>query len=433
MVVGLNKKVSVRTPRGFKNVDSISAVPPQRVDRQSSIDVNVSPDRNISIMTPLGFQQQRDLSSNPPRYVQPQQKQQQSQAQSPSRIQGGTVHWGSPTTTTATAQTQQQTLSYVSPRSVLPGATAGIHPGPRMPLPQFGAVGLSQQLPVCTTSSPQPAPPSRPLVSAPPPGSGLSFSTTSGFSLLGSKLSSSGPLNYSATSKSPGVQPSGSSVPVSTLGELKRSDPLGDLTSIQSSAGATVLNLGAHSSTSFPNICFSQSEMPPLPAYSQSSRPLATTATSATIAGPPPTTAAQLSKPLSLQTPVFGMGSITTPGQKVNLGASPGLPVSQPQLLFGLTSQPESNQSSARTSSSTPAPSAIVTTASGPGATPPFVFSGVPNFSFSTPQSKTTAASTLTGTAFFGALLLLVYHLRHQPSLLLLPPVDHYHHRPPLQ
>lgn len=144
IVAGPNQHISVRTQRGFRDADSLTSVPaaapPSNLGRESSIDAHVSPDGKISIMTPHGFRQQSDLSSRSPRQLQPQQTP-QPQNQSPSRIQGGTVHWGSPTTT-ASAQTQQQTFSHTSPRGLLPGASISMYPQTRGSQPNFASSGL---------------------------------------------------------------------------------------------------------------------------------------------------------------------------------------------------------------------------------------------------------------------------------------------------
>ena len=411
VVGGSQRDIAVRIGSGFTNLNSLAAMPapqqlPSATERQYSIDAHADPHGQIAITTKRGSQIQKDLS---PRGAQqpaavvvpsssiPVQRSPLSVGGGPPVVGRSAPQWGSPpfssvlprTTTSPLASWSPQAPTSISPKQggtiswgVPPATTVGeTKPKQTIPPPPSSVA--------TTQAKPPHPPPYAPLA----PNGGLSLAhSSSAPSLVKPQNNKSGPFLGQEPVKNGLPQPmfglkfGGSTNP---LGELKRSEPVGDLTQIRTSTrdgaspsaasgGGSGLIGHQSSSASSPNVALTtKSDTPLLLGVKFTSSPssdLTVPATSSTIpptfmigglpgSQKPPTSAATGNTGLPPSSMSFMSGSTTS-----SLLTKP--------FITGLTSLPSASKPAPPVLSSTVAASKpVFPFGAPPGGSPQFTFS----------------------------------------------------------
>ena len=297
LVGGAQRDIAVRVGGiGFANVKSLpqqQLPPPSTVESRHTIDAHADPRGQIAIMTNRGSQIQKDLS---PRNALPPQQQQQPvsvrvpssvSAQRPLAVGGGgavgrspLVQWGSPPFGSAQPRVTTSPLAGMTPMAptnISPNKGGTVSWGVPPPATQ------SEAKPKPT----MPPPKSTPLTKPPTPAAngGVSLAHSSSESSLVKPQNKTMPFLGQGPVKNGLPQPTfGQAFPslkfggsTNPLGELKRSEPVGDLTQIRTSApnGSSPLSSGAvggagsgtlagHQSSSVPNVALTTKSESPL-------------------------------------------------------------------------------------------------------------------------------------------------------------------------
>ena len=393
---GSQREIAFKTRHGFQKMPPHTSKPPA-ADRQYSIDAHADPRGQIAIMTPQGSKVQNDLS---PQSLRPQQTMPLSGTvqKSPVTVARGPLQWGSPPSlSTTTASPFHQVPTSISPNK---GGT------------------VSWGVPPSTTSSPP-----KQVVPPPPLASTTAqHKPSNGGVSLGHSSSVPSLVNTPANllpflSQKPGVN--GPPLPFGSLKlggstnplcELKRSEPLGDLTQIRTSAqkgsspaggGISGDGLVVHqaSSASVPNVAMT----------TKSETPLSLAAVPTTTSTLPPfsiargftaSTVASTQKPLSTGLPTSSSTPFTFGGPTAV--SSSTTTSSQKPLTTGLASLLSASKTLPASSSSTSASKPAFPFGTLPGVPPLFTFSPgstiAPSFTSSQSQPQKTTAMSATPT-----------------------------------